>query len=553
MDNEDRYRWAADYVDANREGSDTPSYPPIPPRGSLIARLDQRTTDRLTPKRVVQDYLFADVALLIGPGGTGKTALALWEAVHIVLGRPLYGLEVVTRGRVTFITGEDGGDVLFARLCAVMDEMGLSAQERDTVWAGIEIWDVTGVLCRLAELNRAGNVVLTGLADAIVEHFKDRPPVVLNLDPVISFGAGERLINDNEQALVLAARRIVRGLGCCCVRLICHTGKQAARDGALDQYSGRGGSALADGSRMVAVLRGWDADAEKDKLSRPPGLSVGSGEQVIVLARPKLSYAPPQPHIWITRRRYSFQYFLATKPDPEAEVRARADQVERYLIEQLAAGARHSQKTLEDSGIMPRDRARAALSTLMATGRVIYAPLPEEQRHGGRQRYLHPTKVTSRPAEADSGEVGQKSTPTSPASEPPSTSPRPYREKNGGEVEAAVFPLPSCHLAGEGWRGSGEVGEVGGNESAGGVAEDDPPAGPSFTKWPEDFHRNAAREPGYSKDAEPQYCCMCRNRAQDRRCLAWAQLGAREGWRPVDKAPRRCRGFVPTGEPCRGP
>ena len=23
MDNEDRYRWAADYVDANREGSDT--------------------------------------------------------------------------------------------------------------------------------------------------------------------------------------------------------------------------------------------------------------------------------------------------------------------------------------------------------------------------------------------------------------------------------------------------------------------------------------------------------------------------------------------------
>ena len=203
----------------------TRSYPDIPPRGSLIARLDQRTTAKLTPKRVVEDYLFADVALLIAPGKTGKTTLALWEAVHIVLGRPLYGLEVVTRGVVAFITAEDGSDLLFARLCAVMDDMGLSAQDRDTVWAGVEIWDVAGVLCRLAELNRAGNVVLTGLADAIVEHFKDRPPVVLNLDPVISFGAGERLVNDNEQALILAGRRIVRGLGGC-VRLICHTGRR---------------------------------------------------------------------------------------------------------------------------------------------------------------------------------------------------------------------------------------------------------------------------------------------------------------------------------------
>jgi RecA-family ATPase len=211
MDSEDRYRWAADAAHEEEKGSQR-SYPEIPPRGSLIARTDQRTTE-LTPKCAVENYLFADVALLIAPGKTGKTTLALWEAVHIVLGRPLYGLEVVTRGAAVFITAEDGGDLLFARLCAVMDGMGLSSKDRDTVWAGVEIWNVTGVLCRLAELDRQGNVVLSGLADAIVAHFKDRPPVVLNLDPVISFGAGERLVNDNEQALITAGRRIVRGLG----------------------------------------------------------------------------------------------------------------------------------------------------------------------------------------------------------------------------------------------------------------------------------------------------------------------------------------------------
>jgi RecA-family ATPase len=70
-----------------------------------------------------------------------------------------------------------------------------------------------------------GNVVLTQLADAIVERFRDAPPVMVGFDPAISFGAGERIVNDNEQSLVLAARRIVRGLGCC-VRLIAHTGRK---------------------------------------------------------------------------------------------------------------------------------------------------------------------------------------------------------------------------------------------------------------------------------------------------------------------------------------
>jgi RecA-family ATPase len=64
----------------------------------------------------------------------------------------------------------------------------------------------------------------------------------------------------------------VRGLGCC-VRLICHVSKEAARSGALDQYASRGGSALADGARMVAVLRSWDPEATDDKLTPPPNHS----------------------------------------------------------------------------------------------------------------------------------------------------------------------------------------------------------------------------------------------------------------------------------------
>ncbi|MBA2591848.1 MAG: AAA family ATPase [Pseudomonadota bacterium] len=433
MDNEERVRQAAEEA-----AGDARPYPEIPKWGSLIVRTEELANARITPKCVVEHYTYADVALFPGPGGTGKTTLAVWESVHIVLGRPLYGLQVCTPGAVVFITAEDGRELLVARLREVMAQMDLSDQDRATVRASFRIWDVTGSVCRLAELDARGNVVLTGLADDIVERFRDPHPVMVVFDPCISFGAGERLTNDNEHALILASRRIVRGLDCC-VRLICHTGKQVAREGTVDQYAARGGSALADGSRMVVVLRAWDADAVADKLRPPIGFTLGSGETGMVLVRAKLSYTPPQPQIWIKRRGYSFEHFIATRSDAEAEGKARADQVERYLTNQLASGARHTKKTLEDTGIMPRPKLRAGLASLMASGRVICAALPEELRHGGRQDYLHPVAVTSPGAEVTTGEVGQKTSSISPGPDTSSTSPPPYRENNGGEVPAADF------------------------------------------------------------------------------------------------------------------
>jgi hypothetical protein len=61
---------------------------------------------------------------------------------------------------------------------------------------------LSGSVYRLTDLDRHGNVVLTGLADVIVERFRDAPPVMVGFDPAISFGAGERIVNDNEQSLV---------------------------------------------------------------------------------------------------------------------------------------------------------------------------------------------------------------------------------------------------------------------------------------------------------------------------------------------------------------
>ena len=117
MDNEDRKRWAAESAALRGNGEDAIGpYPPIPPLAELRIGPDELAIARITPPCIVESYLYRDVATFPGPGGTGKTTLFLFESVHIVLGRPLYGLEVVTPGVVAFVTAEDRRELLVARL-----------------------------------------------------------------------------------------------------------------------------------------------------------------------------------------------------------------------------------------------------------------------------------------------------------------------------------------------------------------------------------------------------------------------------------------------------
>ena len=95
---------------------------------------------------------------------------------------------------------------------------------------------------------------------------------------------------------------------------------------------------------------------------------------------------------------------------------------------------------------MPQARLRAALAALIASGRVISAPLPKELRHGGRKDYLHPVAATSSGVNAGRDEVGRKSTPSSSVPETASTSSLPYREKIGDDVDVTNFSQPAYHF-----------------------------------------------------------------------------------------------------------
>ncbi|MFZ7127545.1 MAG: AAA family ATPase [Desulfobacterales bacterium] len=361
--------------------------PPLlpPARSEMVISETELSQSAISPPCIVLDYLFCDVGTVAAPGGTGKTTILLREIVSIILERPLYGLDVLRPGWCLYVTAEDPREVLVARLREIMTAMELTDRERRAVMDGILIWDVSGETARLINA-RDGNIELTPLADNIVTAYRDDPPVMTVFDPAISFGAGESYINDNEQGLITAGRRIMRGLGCC-VRYVAHTGKLNARGKTLDQYTSRGGSALSDGARMVTVLQSWTPG---DDMKPPAGCTYSPDSSITILARPKLSYAPGnQPRIWIKRTGWSFEHFTEFPVSEEEQNKALFDQVERFLCGEVTAGHRHNKTSLETAlPDIKRSDARRAIEQLIAQGRVIEADLPPGECKTKRKTYL---------------------------------------------------------------------------------------------------------------------------------------------------------------------
>ena len=130
--------------DTGPEQGTKPGHSTPPSRDELSITDSELATANLTPTCFVEEYLYADVANLSAPGGTGKTTLVLYEAICIALGRPVHGMKVMKPGWTLIITAEDQRERLVARLREIMNSMDLTNDERKTVMRGVLPWDVTG-------------------------------------------------------------------------------------------------------------------------------------------------------------------------------------------------------------------------------------------------------------------------------------------------------------------------------------------------------------------------------------------------------------------------
>lgn len=352
---------------------------------------DEWATARLAPACIVENYLYADVALMIAPGGTGKTTLLLYEAIHIVLGLPLWGRQVKQPGPVLVLTAEDPREVLVARLREIAQHLNLTPEQQHQVMRDVLISDLAGSGWKLSRVHN--DVVLPSeLADLIVRGMKARPPVLVTIDPAVSFGVGEARVNDAEQGLIDAGRRIRAGLNCC-VRFVHHTGKQVALERREDQYAGRGGSAFADGARMVVVMHGYrgrmQAEA-KDWMKRTHTV-LGLDETGIQLTLAKLSYAAPQPPIFVRRTGHA-GFSLVEVEDVVETARDENERAQVLVLDRvradLEAGTKHTKATLEavaNELELSRKAVRDALLILTSRGALEEVEIDPPPARGARK------------------------------------------------------------------------------------------------------------------------------------------------------------------------
>jgi regulatory protein RepA len=350
----------------------------------------------LDPEIVVDQLLLMDACGFVSPGGVGKTTLAIFEGVLIILGRPLWGRCIVKPGRVVFITAEDSERIVRTRLIQICRALHLSDAELEIVADGFFIEDLSMVGGRLVAADpKTGAVQPTPLVANIIERYRDLNVSLVHLDPASLLGPGEQSGNDGMSELMRAARQIAAALRAAC-QIVHHVAQVVARNGIQDQYAGRGGTAFADNSRgqrqLVRIAeRGYEFKGKKYRI--PDAISDDDLERgrVLAILVHKLSYVELDSRpIFILRSGFGFRQF---------ECEAAAAKVEQTMVETIQAiggfitrelqnGRRHSAHTLEQSAgewTLSQKKVRAAVSVAIGQGAFVYLKAPKS---GGNQQYL---------------------------------------------------------------------------------------------------------------------------------------------------------------------
>ena len=342
-------------------------------------------TARTSQPPIIDRWFYEDVGCFIAPGGTGKTTLLLFQLIHIVLGWELFGHEVMNPGPVVLLTAEDSRETLVARLRQMALQLQLTDEQIRSVREDVIITDVSGKGIKLTTVEK--DVVMpSAQLDRLIVNIGVLNPSLVIIDPLVSFGVGESRVNDAEQGMIDAARRI-RNAVKCGVIYVHHTGKANARDRTLDQYSGRGGSALADGSRMVHVL----CRLNPDEWTEATGYMLEGDDAGFVLARPKMTWCPPQPDIYIMRRGYVFTRFdhIGETAGAMRVNQIADDKVWQFLKDEYLKGIKHTQNSVEDAKVLPQKATRQAVQRLLKDQRLAKEDLGTGGR-GGARHFLRP-------------------------------------------------------------------------------------------------------------------------------------------------------------------
>lgn len=263
---------------------------------------------KLKKKQLFEDWSTEDITLTSAVGGVGKTTLKLFESVCLALGQPFLGFKNVQAGRTLFIIGEDSEGKLYAMLGKMCKDLGLFEPGREeelrTVIDNVVFKRASDICLVMQDPKTRTFVPNLESLEKIKEAIDDLQPKQIIFDPIAMFWGPESGGNDMAMALSKTMQEI-QIYSNACVDMITHIGKDSYTRKDLSQFSGRGGTALANHSRVVRTLLKLNETEYKEETGR----ELGENEIAMLCNVSKFSDGSPildKPFV-ILRKGYTFE------------------------------------------------------------------------------------------------------------------------------------------------------------------------------------------------------------------------------------------------------
>lgn len=203
------------------------------------------------------------VTVLVAPGGTGKSALAMAIAAAIASHVEILRSHIFATGCAAVLNLEDPMDELDRRVAAIMLQHRLTeGQLRNRLYLHSgETRPVT-----IARLDEDGFTVIYPDEEAIIAQIQEHDIVLLVVDPYAESHSLEENSNPDMVKAAAAWRRIARATNCAI--LLVHHVRKSKGVGEADIDAARGAKALTDSARVGLILSPMSV-AEAEQFSIP--------------------------------------------------------------------------------------------------------------------------------------------------------------------------------------------------------------------------------------------------------------------------------------------
>jgi len=235
---------------------------------------------------VLPGLLPGTFGLLVAPGATGKSQLALDVAVSIALGRAIAdGLfPAVQPGKVVFLAGEESDRLLAERL---RNLLRLDEHADPAIQSNLVLLPRAGESCTLLDDGRP-----TTLYDELRAVSEGARLVIV--DPLRRMHGGDENNSSDMTRFVVAMEQLAKATGAAVLGL--HHANRASATDTASQNAARGSSALVDGARWQLNLARMDEKTAGQHL-----ISETERPQYVALDFAKTNYLPPRPRCWLKR------------------------------------------------------------------------------------------------------------------------------------------------------------------------------------------------------------------------------------------------------------